>query len=66
MRPRTSLGCGIQKLPPRTEAGRQVVKDLAEHDRKRYGMVTQMVDYSELELRVLAQLGITAEDFLRK
>lgn len=62
MRAFTSLGCGIQKLPPRTEAGRQAVKDLA----ARSGTVTQMVDYSELELRVLAQLGITAEDFLRK
>lgn len=62
MRVRTSLGLGIQKLPPRTDAGREIVKELAD----RTGMVTQMVDYSELELRTLAALGTTAEDILRR
>lgn len=60
-KPRTSLGYAIQKLPPRTEAGREAAKALA----ARPGTVMQMVDYSELELRTLAALGITAEDFLR-
>ena len=65
MKARTSLGLGIQNLPPRTYAGREAARALAEHNQKRYGMVTQMLDYSELELRTLASLGITAEDFLR-
>lgn len=62
MRARTSLGLGVQKLPPRTDAGREILKELAD----RTGMVTQMVGYSELELRTLAALGITAEDILRR
>lgn len=65
MRARTSLGLGIQKLPPRTEAGRSAARALAEHDQKRYGNVMQMVDFSELEIRTLASLGITAEDLFR-
>ena len=57
MRARTSLGLGLQKLPPRTDAGREAVRALS----ARHHSIP--VDYSELELRVLAQLGITVEDF---
>lgn len=61
MRARTSLGLGLQNLPIRTEAGRDAAKAFA----ARHQPIP--VDYSELELRVLAQLGIDpAEVFSAK
>jgi len=80
MKGRTLRELAVHNVPLRTEMAR-VVRDVLhppppECENMRIvrevnedplpGRVTQMIDYSAIELRVLADLGFTAEAFLRK